>query len=245
LSQKQFSFNDYFVNDNKKFTGRQGQSYIIRGMNFIEEGLITAEQYDIPVIVPFAETILPMPLEIQHVSGHVLVAAHGGAFPERLLICIPDENFDTLRNEVKSLTCCDNDDWSKPDCIFTKPVLDIPPESMNWQPQPDSIYFNYGILQDFLPRVTPDTYDSIMLFRPERLGEQFQETELGRLVFESLKPGGYFIGSGGFRNFHASFDLLKKTGFNILNITELSNSDSSGYYFAGTHMGFILQKPLA
>jgi len=189
-------------------------------------------------IYSFASTIERLGVIPKHISGDVLIAGHGGAFPERVFVCTQSSRFKTLRPEIKSLTCTDPGLFTNPNIQLNAPVITRFPGEIPITKQP-SINFLPDSLQTLLPHMNKALFDTILFFRIRALHEQLEDGLL-ELIHGALKPEAFFIGSGGFENEQKALQLLQ-TRFEIITTTLLPNSDDSGYQYQ-THLGFILQK---
>lgn len=195
-----------------------------------------AEKGYYSIIKEFANTIKRLPITEEHVRGNVLIAGQGSAFPERLLVCTPP-NFNTTKKSVNSITFCDHGIGTNPKNCLKKEV------SIKWRgekPNLRGVEYYSDFLQLILPFIEDNTFDTVMMFRISYIQENLVDEGLLESIKRVLKPGGIFIGSGGFEALDIADEIMRQD-FNILATKELPNPDSSGYVYWKTHIGFILQ----
>jgi len=191
------------------------------------------------VLEQFAYTINRLPIKEEGVKGDILIGGQGPAFPERVLVCGQDSNFREMRPTVNSLTCCDSEFFTNPQIRIKHPVKTLLP---GHQPrfQKESVNYYLYSLQEVLPYVSPESFDTALFFRICEIQEQFQ-TGLLTVLKHVLKKGALLIGSGSFDDMGIAQKILEKE-FIIIAIRELPKIDYSGFAYK-THVGFILEKP--
>jgi len=182
--------------------------------------------------------IEPLGLTPEHIKGRVLVIGQAMAFPERTLLCTPESDFRRLRKGVLNIYCCDPDYFSSP-----KNHLDIPCDNTIFydhvpDPQPNTAYFELSSSCNFLLRVAPDFFDTVLMFRAVDTGKQIAEYGLVQQVAPHLKKGGYFICSGG----EFPENPVKSFYHPLALVRSVRLSDYSHGYPFEQNFGVILQK---
>jgi hypothetical protein len=185
----------------------------------------------------FLEHLSPIGIKPEQIKERVLVIGHGGAFPEKSLICTPESCFTQLRDEVETVFCCDDTYPSYPEnievpCVNTL-LLDLLPE-----PNRKTVYYEPSSCYTFLKKVKGEIFDSVLMFRVVDLGEQIDELGLIKVIAPHIKRGGYFICSGGRFPPEISTDFYEP--LTLVSSVMLPNF-SDGYPFT-RNTGVILQK---
>jgi hypothetical protein len=197
-----------------------------------------AEACPFEYVYPFLEHITHLEINSAQVKGSVLVIGQSSAFPEKTLIATPESAFRELREEVETLYCCDTSYPSTPEDYLDIPCINTIFFDQIPDPQPKTAHFEYSSSYTFLPKVKPDFFDTVLMFRVVDLGTQIEEQGLIESVAPHLKKGGYFICSGG------RFPVSPRENFyhplTPVKIVRLPDY-SEGYLFT-QNTGVVLQK---
>lgn len=186
----------------------------------------------------FVRDISPLELTPEQIQGKVLIIGQSGAFPEKTLLCKPETDFEEFRPEISSIFCCDPYYPSSPEIHLSHPCINTASFRRVSNPQQKTAYWELSSANEFLPKVTEDFFDTVLMFRIVDLGTQISELDLIKTIAPHLKQGGLFLGSGG--RFPLSFppDFFKP--LTLVKVVRLI--DYSGVFIFTNHTGIILQK---
>lgn len=177
--------------------------------------------------------------------GKVLVIGPNKDFPERLPLCTRESNYRTLRQEIKSLSICDNNPklfdkfhlihptWLNchPLVIFPSSDYPIPNNDNN-----SSYRFIPSDARSLLTKCDRVLFDLVTIFCISHIGHELKYG-LGALIANHLKVDGYVIGSGIFPNHADSF----LPGLEIKKMVELKKPDKVKNN-GEVNLGFLARK---
>lgn len=186
----------------------------------------------------FLTHLQSLELQPKHISGSVLVIGQSAACPEKTLLATPESSFQVLRREVTSVFFCDSDLFTAPHIHFDNPVINTIDFDILPQPRQGEIYFEMSSGYDFLQRAPTNFFDSALMIRVEDTGTQIADYDLIKQLAPHLKPGGFFICSGGRFPTHLKSEFFSP--LSPVRVVQLPNY-SGGYPFIN-NMGAILQK---
>lgn len=174
-------------------------------------------------IRPIIDTLKP---DLDRVRGDVLVIGGGLLLPERIIVCQSPEYL-KLSPNIISLCLVD------PSYIGSEPLL---------LDHDDFLPSDRGKVELVAMRVedwkVEKTFDAILMFNIQDLSTQLNGN-LGEKISGLIKPGGVFVGSGGFVERDPD-NTLRETlaGLTIDNL--MSIPEGFGYSYGGKHYAFQL-----
>jgi hypothetical protein len=170
--------------------------------------------------------------------GNILAFSKDDVFPERFLIGRPESHFQTIKNDVVKLLTIEQLPYFYP--RFTENIILPPVEEIinlkqgeigNYPTKPKYILS----LCQFLFYKLPNFFDFSFELESYEIGNQIEHGLLDSL-YQTLKPGGIFVGSG-----EMNIQTLPKYTKKYTTIKAMSLTDALGFPFYN-HGGFILQK---
>lgn len=178
----------------------------------------------------------PLELTPEMISGDVLLLEAQDFFPNAAFVMSPVSNFKRLRKDITSLSLVSSDELSAISNFIRDPIIfnDVTTRG------PIKVYELPFF--DFLMNTPPQSYDTIML--PWQYDSRIYIDQDSMLaILQALKPGGYFIFSGGMTQnietlFPPEFILQKKA--DLRNPTPFGALH--GLKFPNGHTGFVWQK---
>ena len=191
-----------------------------------------------PALDKFAETVALLGISPQDFNGNILIVGHGPQFLERKLVCTQESGFHSLRRQVNSLTLVDINFPSDPRDHLQEVVINKHPQYLPGIFTGAVNYYQWS-LKPAMSGVEEPVFDTIAFFRVEKMQPQFPEVL--EIIDRTLKPGGLFVGSGGFKDESAIKDLVNGQ-FSLEKTVVLPNPDHFGRGYNSDHIGFVMRK---
>lgn len=196
----------------------------------------------------FLDVVAKLDIPEHAFQGKIGVIGQGSYFPERTLICSMESEFEQLKSNISLLTCFDTYIGSDPALFLDNEVhYSLRTNQLQKLPHGSVVSYRWGaqaVLNNSSKQYGPfpnNFFDCITAFRIQNLGEQMRSGLL-ESVARVLRPGGFFVGSGGAQE---NLSMLDKASLEASSLKELHSTDLQLVTRFGSfshHVGFVVKK---